>query len=224
MSLNKERTELAGVINRLLDNMSLMITSQTGRDGVELRHQIGDIRSNYNAMIIDGTFATKLQSCFKSAQQANVKLASLFVVHQGLFEEVPVGEFSAAVVQIAIILCLSTESRIIADLKFTSRDDIDLMLVKMRSVFDIARVLSADAPDTSAYQQLTILAGSLINHLSVVSRPLPRMVTFSLTASLPSLMLSQLIYHTAERSDEIVDENKIVHPAFCTREIRGLSI
>jgi len=61
MSLNKERVELAGVINRLMDNLSLLITSQTGRDGVELRHKIGDIRSNYNTMISDGTFSTALQ-------------------------------------------------------------------------------------------------------------------------------------------------------------------
>lgn len=224
MSINTERAELAEVINRLLDNMSLLVTSQTGREGVQLRHQIGNIRSNYYTMIVGGTFSTELQACFKSAQQANAKLATFFIVHQGLFEEVPVGEFSAAVVQMAIIFCLSTESRIIATLKFTSRDDVELMLGKMRDIFDTARVLAADAPDTSAYQKLTLLAGSLIDHLSNVSRPLPRMIKFSLSASLPSLTLSQLLYYTAERSDEIVDENKIVHPAFCTREIRGLSV
>lgn len=223
MSLNKESTELKGIVNRLLDNMSLLVTSQTGRDGVELRHQIGNIRANYNSMIAAGTFPTELQACFKSALQANAKLASLFIVHDGLFAERPVGGISAAVVQMAIIFCLSTESRIIVGLKFTSRDDVELMLSKVRGIFDTARVLSADAPDTSAYQKLTLLAGSLINHLSDVSRPLPRMVTFSLMASLPALTLSQQIYYTAERSDEIIDENKIVHPAFCIREIRGLS-
>jgi len=44
-----------------------------------------------------------------------------------------------------------------------------------------------------------------------------------LTASLPALTLSQQIYYIADRSDEIIDENKIIHPAFCLREIRGLS-
>lgn len=223
MSLNRESVELEGIINRLLDNMSLLVTSQTGRDGIELRHQIGKIRTNYITMISGGTFATELRACFKSALAAKVKLASLAIVHDGLFGEVPVGKFSAAVVQIAIIFCLSTESRIIAALTFTSRDDIELMLSNVRNTFDIARLLSADAPDTSAYQQLTILAGSVINHLSSVSRPLPRMVKFSLLASLPSLTLSQRLYYNAERSDEIVAENKIVHPAFCMREIRGLS-
>jgi len=83
--------------------------------------------------------------------------------------------------------------------------------------------LSADAPDTTAHQKITILAGNLISYLSDVSRPLPRMVTFTLMASLPALTVSQRVYYTADRSDEIIDENKIVHPAFCMREIRGLS-
>ncbi len=223
MSLNKEAVELNGIINRLLDNLSLSVTSQTGREGVELRHKIGDIRSNYNSMILDGTFSTELLSCFQSALAANVKLPSLFVVHQGLFQETPVGVVSAAVVQMGILFCLSTESRIIIKIEFTSRDDVEAMMNSMRDVFDIARVLTADAQDTTPYQKLTILAGNLISHLSNVARPLPRMILFKMPTSFPSVTLSQRIYYTADRAEEIVAENKIVHPAFCIREIRGLS-
>jgi len=223
MSLNKEAVELNGIINRLLDNLSLSITSQTGREGMDLRHKIGNIRSNYNLMISEGTFPTELLSCFQATLTANVKLASLFVVHHGLFKEIPIGVISSAIVQMGILFCLSTESRIIITMEFTSRDDVESMMNKMRDVFDVARLLAADAPDSTSYQKLTILAGNLISHLSDVARPLPRMVTFALAASFPSLTLSQRIYYTAERSDEIVAENKIIHPAFCTREIRGLS-
>lgn len=223
MSLNKEAVELDGIINRLLDDLSTSITSQTGRDGVELRHKIGDIRSNYNSMISDGTFSTELLSCFQTALTANVKLSGLFIVHQGLFQETPVGEISAAVVQMGILFCLSTESRLIVKMEFTSRDDVEAMMNKMRDVFDIARVLSADAKDTTPYQKLTILAGDLISHLSNVARPLPRMVSFVMSTSFPSVTLSQRIYYKADRAEEIVAENKIIHPAFCLREIRGLS-
>jgi len=223
MSLNKEAVELSGIVNRLLDNLSLSITSQTGREGVELRHKIGNIRSNYVSMISDKTFPTELLSCFQTALTANVKLPGLFGVHNGLFKEVPIGEISAAVVQMGILFCLSIESRIIIKIEFISRDDVEIMMNRMRDVFDIARVLAADAPDTTSYQRLTILAGNLISFLSDTARPLPRMVTFNLPIFFPSLTLSQRIYYTAERADEIVDENKIIHPAFCLREIRGLS-
>lgn len=223
MSINSESVELKDIINRLLDNLSFSITSQSGREGVELRHKIGNIRSNYVSMIIDRTFPTELLSCFTSAKNANAKLSGLFVIHQGLFKEVPIGEISFAVVQMGILFCLSTESKMITNIEFTSRDDVELMMNKMRDIFEIARLLAADAPDSSSYQKLTILAGNLISYLSDVARPLPRMVTFKLNASFPSLTLSQLIYYTSDRAEEIVDENKIIHPAFCTKEIRGLS-
>jgi hypothetical protein len=223
MSLNQENVAVSGIVNRLLDNMALLVNSQTGRDGAELRHQIGDIRSNYYSMIIDGTFPSKLLACFTLALTANSKLDSLFVVHQGLFNETPVGEISSAVVQMAILFCLATESRMISALQFNSRDDVESMMVKMRNTFDTARLLAADSLDTTAYQKLIALAGSLINHLSSVARPLPRMVTFTLTTTLPALAVCQRVYYSADRSDEIIDENKIVHPAFCMREIRGLS-
>jgi len=70
---------------------------------------------------------------------------------------------------------------------------------------------------------LITLGGSLISNLSTVARPLPRMITFDLATTYPALALSQRVYYVANRSDEIVDENKIVHPAFCPKEIRGLS-
>lgn len=223
MSLNKEAVELDGIVNRLLDNLSLSVTSQTGRDGVELRHQIGKIRSNYVSMISDKTFPTELLLCFQTALKANVKLPGLVVIHDGLFHETPVGKISASIVQMGILFCLSTESRIIITMEFVSRDDVESMMNIMRGVFDIARVLSADAPDTTSYQRLTILAGNLISFLSDTARPLPRMVTFNLATSFPSLTLSQRLYYTADRAEEIVAENKIIHPAFCLREIRGLS-
>lgn len=223
MSINKEIVEINGIVNRLLDNLSLTITSQTGSQGIELRHQIGNIRSNYNSMISGGTFPTELQSCFKEALTANVTLASLFRVHLGLFQELPIGAISSAIVQMGILFCLSAESRMITSIEFNSRDDVELMMNKMRDTFDVARLLAADAPDTTSYQKLTILAGNLISHLSDVARPLARMVTFIMSASFPSLTLSQRIYYSADRAEEIVAENKIIHPAFCTREIRGLS-
>lgn len=223
MSLSSEKVELKETIYRLLDNMLAMISSQTGREGVELRSSIGDVRSNYYSMIYDGTFPAKLLECFTSAKKANVKLASLVNVHQKLFEESPVGDFSTAVVQMAIVFCLSTESRIISELGFKSREDIELLIDKMKIAFDTARLLTADAPDTSAYQQLTNLAGALMAHLADVARPLPRMVTFELKAAMPALALSQYVYYEAGRWEEIVDENKVVHPLFCPRTIRGLS-
>lgn len=223
MSLISEHIEIAAVINRLLDNLSATNSSQTGREGVALRNQIGDVRANYDRMLRDDTFTTELLACFTAAREANVKLASLAVVHQRLFEEKPVGPISISIIQAATVFCLAAESRMITDITFVSRDDVEVMIKKMKLAFDTARELAADALDTTCYQKLTALAGALTNHLSTVARPLPRMIAFKLPVSLPALALSQRVYYDPSRWEEIIDENKTIHPAFVRREIRGLS-
>ena len=223
MSLNTEKEEIAVVVNRLCDNLSTTISSKLGREGVALRHQIGDVRANYDTMLRDGQFATELLACFTTAREANVKLESLIFVRQGLFAENPDGDISIAIVQAAIVFCLAAESRMISVIEFVSRDDVEIMMRRMKLAFDTARDLAADALDSSTYQQLTALAGALTNHLANKARPLPRMVTFNIPTSLPALAVSQRIYYDSSRWEEIIQENKTIHPAFVQREIRGLS-
>lgn len=223
MSLSSERAEIEPVVNRLLDNLSLTISSQTGRDGIILRQKIGDLRANYELYLADGTFSQKLLDCFTVSREAGAKLSSLENVHQRLFEETPTGAISVAIVQIAILFCLSAESRMITKIEFESRDDVEARMQASNLAFHTARDLAADMNDSSAYQSLTFLAGALTNHLANIARPLPRMVTFKMAIGLPALSLSNRIYYTAERWEEVVKENHIIHPAFCMKEIRGLS-
>lgn len=222
MSLNSEQDEIEGIVNRMMNALSAS-TSQTGIEGFLLRKKIGDMRANYFEYLKFGTFSVNLLACFTAAKNSHAKLPGLFFVHQTLFAETPAGEISTIIVQVAITFCLATECRIIGLIEFVSRDDVESMMNTMKAVFDAARFLAADMLDSSAYQKLTTLAGALTNHLATVSRPLPRMINFVLPEALPALALSQLVYYDATRSDEICLENKIVHPAFVTREIRGLS-
>lgn len=223
MSLNSERDEIDEVVNRLLDGIAATVSSSVGSEGVTLRQKIGDLRANYFDYLQTGLFTTKLLACFTAARLSNVKLPGLTNLHWQLFEETPVGDISKNIVQVAIVFCLTTESRLITAIEFSSRDDVEIMLRKSKVVFDTARDLTADMPDSSGYQQLTALAGALTNHLSTIARPLPSMVTFELTTSLPALVASQRVYLTADRWEELYQENKIVHPAFMLRELRGMS-
>lgn len=223
MSLTSDRIEVEGVVNRLLDNLSLAISSKTGREGAAMRRQIGEVRANFAAFIKAGTFAAELLDCFEAAYTANVKLAALTIVRNGLFAETPVGEIGAAIVQMAIGFCLSTESRLIVLLEFNSRVDVELMMATMKAAFDTARERAADSSDSTFYKDLTYLAGALTNHLATVARPMPRMISFQLPATMPALAVSNRVYYTADRWEEIVAENKTIHPAFCQRDIRGLS-
>lgn len=223
MTISTEKEEVVGVMDRLCNALSATISSNTGRLGVQLRNQIGDMRVNYDIWWLDGTFMTKLLACFTTARQAPVKLESLTVVRQALFAEHPVGGVSMTIVQGAITLCLSAEGRMITDIKFVSRDDVENMITKMGAAFDTARDLAADAIDSSNYQALTALAGSVISHLADVARPLPRMITFKMSKTMPALVVAQRFYYDPSRWEEIISENRTIHPAFVQREIRGLS-
>jgi len=217
-----DRVEIAAVLTRLLDNLSLTVSSQTGRTGADLRRQIGRVRADYLTLLANGGFGVALLTCFRVAEQANVKLASLAYVREQLIAEEPVGDIAAVIVQSGISFCLATEARMVSALTFVSRDDVELMMSRMKLAFDAARDKVADMSDSSVYRQLTYLAGALTNHLATKSRPLPSMVTFKMQANLPSLVFSQRVYYEASRADELAQENRIIHPAFCLRDMRGL--
>jgi len=223
MSVKTEKDEISLVVGRLLDNMSLMVSSQTIQNSADLRRKIGDMKANYFTYLLDGTFLTKLLDCFTTARGINVKLASFVNVRVALFNESPVGEISKAIVQAGIGFCLSAESRIITAITFTSRDDVEAIMKTMKDAFDTAREIAADEINSASYQSLTFLAGALTNHLYMTAKPLPRMINFTVRATMPALTLSNLFYHTADRWEELTQENKTIHPAFCQRELRGLS-
>ncbi len=217
---NKEVTE---IVNRLLDGLSVTISSQVGVSGAVLRSKIGDVRSNYFAYLRDGVFGVNLLSIYTVAHEANAKLSGFVQLREQLFTEEPVSDTAKMIVQMAIGFCLAAESRLITTIEFTSRDDVEAMIATMKLAFDTARDLAANALDSLSYQYLVFLAGALTNHLATTSRPLPRMITFNLAIGMPSLSLSNRIYYVADRSEEIVAENHVIHPCFCPREIRGLS-
>lgn len=223
MALNSDKAEIEAVVTRLLDNLGFTITSKSAREGSEVRKQIGEVRAHYPQQIKDGTFPQELNDIFTAVRVANVSLANLAFVRTQLFAETPVYDIPAAIIQMAVGFCLSAESQLIAAIKFKSRIDVENIMTRMSAAFATARDMAADNDDSAYYQQLTFLAGAVISHLATVARPLPRMVTFKMPTHMPALTLSNRIYYTAERWEEIVDENKTIHPAFCQREIVGMS-
>lgn len=223
MSLNSEQDEIADLMTRLLDNLSMTMSSQVGSTGAEVRSQIGRVRANYMAMIRDVELSTELLKCFTLAREAGATIASMVHVREQLFKETPVGVYPVAIVDMAMTYCLAAESRMLTDVEFVSRDDVQVVMARMKKAFDTATDIVADRIDSSVYQALLSLHGALTHYLAAEELMLPRMIRFSMPNVLPSLSLSNRIYYDPSRSEELVDENKIVHPAFCLREIRGLS-
>lgn len=223
MALSSDKAETEAVVMRLLDNLGVTITSKSAREGSEVRKQIGEVRAHYSEQLKNGTFPQELNDIFIAIRAANVTLASLAFVRTQLFAEAPTYDIPIAIVQMAVGFCLSAESQLIAAIEFKSRADVENVMVRMSAAFATAREMAADNDNSAYYQQLTFLAGAVVSHLATVARPLPRMITFKLPVTMPALTLSNRIYYTAERWEEIVNENKTIHPAFCQREIIGMS-
>jgi prophage DNA circulation protein len=114
----------------------------------------------------------------------------------------------------AIYLCLATEARIIAGTTFTSRQDVDALRAALRQPFDGAEEIAADDMDQATFMALIELDAAITNFLVTTARPLPRMIGYQFATSQPSLVIAHRLYQDASRADQIVQENKIVHPAF----------
>jgi len=222
MSIHDEREELTEIINAICDYMLQMVAAK-GEQAAKLRHQIGELRSNGLGYLTDKIFGTMLLECFVTARNLPITVdlvASVRVQIQGL---VPTGMIAIIVVESAIIYCLTTESLFITQMTFRSAEDVQAMMKRMRIAFDGARNQAADRMDSASYQQLTYLSGSLINHLNSMALALPRIVYLNYQMNLPSLRLANVIYQDASRSDELIGDNKTVHPLFMQRRIRALS-
>lgn len=223
MATYLEIREISDVVTRLLDNLSLVITARTDSASIDLRRQIGVVRAKHLVMLADGTFPDELLACFTLALDAVTDVVGLDHVLTHLFEEEPTTDMAVAIVNSAILFCMSAQSRVIVKMEFTSRDDVDAMIGKMTGFFDTAKEIAADSMGTACYQNLNSLAGSLTNHLATTARPLPRIIEFMLPVPMPALAASMRLYYTADRWEELVDENKVIHPLFVPRMLRGMS-
>ena len=122
-----------------------------------------------------------------------------------------------------LLLALCHEGKIISGMTFTSRQDVDALLNSIKRPFQEMQEVTADNMDRSAFVNLVSLQAAVVNHLVQTARPLPAMVTYQFADVYPSLVISYRLYGDASRYDEIRNENKIVHPAFCPTIGQALS-
>ena len=221
MSTRTEIDEINEIVVRTLDNLKSFI-GVSGRAGADLRWATGDLAANCAVYLSDGTFAERLKYCFRQATAAGITVDWMDRVLKQLVAETPTALTSSTVVQNALLFALAQEGRIIAATEFTSRDDVDAMMKRMRAWFDVIRDMIADTMSGPGYQSFLGLAAAITRYLTDIARPLPRMVDYELPIPMPALAVSQLIYGEGDRAYEIVTENKVIHPLFVRRELRIL--
>jgi hypothetical protein len=218
---------LIGMLNTLLSSIPPSQTPE--RDTV--RVLINDLRSNADAAIRGNTLGTQLQAIFNACVPAGATFAGIEATRQYLMSQAgSTSVFSQIVLSNSLVMTLALESQIVANMSFTTQNDIRNMIAYMAGAFDDAKALGIDEIDVGVYQALNAMGGSLINHLSRSELQLPRYMTYVSGISMPSLYLANRIYASEggtssieTRSSEIEDENGVVHPAFCPRTLRVLS-
>jgi hypothetical protein len=218
---------LVGMLNTLLSSIPPSQTPE--RDTV--RVLINDLRSNAEAAIRGTTLGTQLQAIFNACIPAGATLAGIEATRQYLMSQAgSTSVFSQIVFRNALVMTLALESQIVANMAFTTQNDIRNMIAYMAGAFDDAKTVGIDEIDVGVYQALNAMGGALINHLSRSELQLPRYMTYVSGISMPSLYLANRIYASEggtssieTRATEIENENGVVHPAFCPRTLRVLS-
>jgi hypothetical protein len=213
--------EIEGIVYRSTEQL-MGFGSGIGRAGSQLRLAIGDLRFHINRYVADGTFGARLVLCYRLATEAGITVMWMENVLKQLISEKPKTLVAVLVVQASILFALAQDGRIIRRTEFISRDDVEVMLQKMKEWFDTAKELASEQRDNPVYNQIVALGGAITRYLADTARPLPRMLSYTFDPA-PALKLSMSIYAEGSHSEEIIAENKIVHPAFCPIHIRAIS-
>ncbi|TYL87445.1 hypothetical protein [Bradyrhizobium cytisi] len=217
-----EANEAAPIVDRMLQALLGTVPAK-GRPGSDARTAIGDTRANAYKLCIDDALGPPLDECFDLARQAGSTFQNLNYVREQIELEQPVGLGGTLVRDAGIRLCLATQCRVIGSMTFVSRQDVAEIKAELLQPFQDAEEIAADGMDQMTFQMLVALHGAVTNHLVVTARPLPRMTSFEFFEPLPSLVMAYRLYDDASRCDELREENKVVHPAFCPRLGQALS-
>lgn len=212
----------------MLDRMITALLNTTksagaGRTGSDLRHAAGKLVANAADLIHDETIGTDLLDVFEKARLAGASIETMNYVRQIVEAETPTDEFCETIKLAGIVFTLVEQSKIITSLTFKSRSDVQIMMSRMLPIIDDIKLEVSDLLDGMNYQYVIALSASIVQHLSATERMLPRIVNYEMSDNLPTLTLANRFYADASRSDELIGENKTVHPAFVSRHVMALS-
>jgi prophage DNA circulation protein len=215
-------TEAVGIINRMAANL-LNGLPTTGETGAAVRTAVGDVVANGEDLIKQGTIGSDLWDCFEKARQAGLLMANMESVRVSVEAETPVYDIGQAIKLSGIVFAFAEECQIIANFSFASRLDVQAVMMQVLPIIDDTKLAVAELLDGMSYQRVVSLAAALVQHLSSTEIELPEIVNYQFGTAMPSLYVANYIYSDGSRSDELIEENGTIHPAFMQRELIALS-
>jgi hypothetical protein len=222
VTLKRQIEQMEDIMTRVAAGL-LAFSAPKGREASLLRRKVGDLLAFFGAYVGDRTLPQKLLDVYHAAVDAGITLAALDRVILQLYDEDPLAGPPMIFTHVNILFALAQEAQVLRQrTEFTSQADVNMVMAKMKLQFDQAKELTADEDDSLMYRALVDLAAKVTRYLVEVGRPLPRVVPYDIGPQ-PALSLAYRIYADGARWDELVKENKVVHPAFVFSPIRALS-
>jgi hypothetical protein len=218
-----DATEGADIVDRMMQNLAAIVAS-SGRTGASARTAINDVRVNAFFLLMDNAIGQPMADAFEKARVSGCTLPAIISVRQQIELEETKTPGGTLVRDTGINFCLAIEGKIIAGMRFVSRQDVETLKANIAPSFASAEEIAADAMDSQTYMALVALHAAINNHLVQTALPLPLMLNFQFFEPLPSLVMAYRLYGDASRADEIRSENKIVHPAFCPPMGQALAV
>ena len=217
-----EVKEGARIVTLAADLLLATSTDQIGRTGSDLRRACGDLKANADIYIVKNMIGDKLSRAFDLARKSGATLNEFNRIRTTVIAEPVETLIGALIKNSSISFSLQQMSMVVVDIKFTSREDVERVRDELHPAFHDAEEVAADEMALMVYRGLVSLHAAVTFHLSQTARPLPQMLSYRFAMPKPTLILSQRLYYTATRADELREENKVVHPAFAPREGRAL--
>jgi hypothetical protein len=215
--------EEAGHIIDAVLNAILTFGPRRGREGADMRTAIGRTLVHADLFLQNDLIGPEVTRCFDLAAAAGVTRAQFGQVRRVIFETTPVSTDAIGVKHALILLCLSTEARLLSNMRFVSRVEVEVLKDEFNEAFNAAAEQAADDMDSLTYRALIELHGAVSYHLIETARPLPRMLRYQFAVTQPTLVMAQRLYGNAARADELRIENRVIHPAFAPRQGQALS-
>lgn len=217
--------EAMSAANTVLDAIVDTLHGKSGTLGAQVRQRCGQLSTNGASQLSAGgnTFWQNLVACFEAAQQAGASYDAMDKVRSIAEALVVTSPAAIAVKNFSVRIALSELARILAATEFKSRADVDEIFDRIDAAFETAEIVAADRLDNVSYKALIAIHAAVSNDLANRARPLPRMISYTFASGMPALALAQRIYQDPSRADDLIAENKPIHPLFMPNTGKALS-
>lgn len=207
----------------MLSDLLLVRGGPRGPRASDLRRAVSVFQANLETGYRRATLGPQVSSLFTAALAAGVSAVSFRALREDAAASLALGTLAIWTRTAFQRHALIAETRRLATIVFTNRDDVDAARTRLTSAFDAAIEQASETGEYQVMRDFVTLFTAIQRHLASTAIPLPRVVSYEMPASLPSLVLAHRLYGDASRRVELEQQNRVPHPLFMPKTGRALA-